>query len=127
MILGLQLIAIIFALIMIYLAYVHYSRGELNGLEILSWMTIWILTIVIVIFPDLLRTFTQTFSISRVFDMMVVGGFIVTITLIYLAYVKTNRIENTLEKLIRTEALAKMNLPERKLRKNVQKKKGHTA
>ena len=57
MILGLQVIAIIFALIMIYFAYLHYSRGELNGLEILAWLLIWIVTIGIIIFPEVLQTY----------------------------------------------------------------------
>lgn len=105
MILGLQIVAIIFALIMIYFAYLHYSRGELNGIEILSWIVIWVVTIFIVIFPELLRTFAQTFAISRVFDLMVIGGFILVITVVYKAYVRIKRIEKKLEEYIRTDAL----------------------
>ena len=84
MIIGLQLVAIVFALIMIYFAYLHYSRGELNGVEVLSWLIIWLSAIIIVVFPDLLRTFAQTFAISRLFDLMIVGGFIVVIPMIYI-------------------------------------------
>lgn len=105
MIIGLQVTAIIFALIMLYFAYLHYSRGELNRLEIISWMVIWIATIVIVIFPELLQTFAQTFAITRVFDLMVVGGFILVITLAYKAYIKTKRLERKLEEYVRKEAL----------------------
>lgn len=108
MILGLQVVAIIFALIMIYFAYLHYCRGELNGIEILSWMTIWIVTIGIVIFPELLRTFAYTFAISRVFDMMVVGGFIVVISAVYLAYVRTKKLEKKIEEYVRKETLEKL-------------------
>lgn len=105
MIIGLQLIAIVFALIMIYFAYLHYSRGELNGVEILSWLLIWVVTIGIVTFPELLKTFAQAFSISRVFDLMVIGGFIVVISIVYLAYVRTKRLEKKIEEYVRTEAL----------------------
>lgn len=105
MIIGLQLTAIVFALIMIYFAYLHYSRGELNGMEILSWIIIWMVTIGIVVFPELLRTFAQTFAISRVFDLMVVGGFIVVISLVYMAYVRTKRLEQKIEQLIREDSL----------------------
>lgn len=105
MILGLQIVAIIFALIMIYFAYLHYSRGELNGLEILSWMVIWVVTIAIVIFPELLRTFSQTFAITRVFDLMVVGGFMLVITISYRAYVRIKMLEKKLEEYVRKEAL----------------------
>jgi len=107
MIIGLQLVAIIFALIMIYFALLHYSRGELNGLEVLSWFVIWFLAILVVIFPDVLRTFALTFAISRLFDLMIVGAFIVIIPMIYISYVRSKRLEKRVEEFIRKEALEK--------------------
>jgi len=105
MILGLQVTAIIFALSMIYFALLAYKRGELNGLEISSWLVIWIITIFIVIFPEILRTFARTFAVSRLFDLMVVGGFILVIAMVTKSYVSTKKIERKLEDLIRKEAL----------------------
>ena len=105
MILGLQIIALLFALIMIYFAYLHYRKGEINGIEILFWLIAWIGAIFIVLFPQLFRAFSQTIAISRAFDLAVLGGFIITIPLIYLAYVRTKRLEKKLEELIRREAL----------------------
>ncbi|MDD2822963.1 MAG: DUF2304 domain-containing protein [Candidatus Daviesbacteria bacterium] len=105
MIIGLQVTAIIFALVMIYFAYLHYSRGELGALEILSWVIIWMVTIVIVVFPELLSVFAKTFAISRVFDLMVIGGFIVVISMVYVSYVRTKKLEKKIEEYVRTEAL----------------------
>lgn len=105
MILGIQIIAVVFALIMIYFAYLYYSRGEITFRENLSWWVIWVATIFIVIFPDILRGFSQKIFITRVFDFMVVGGFVVVITLSFLAYVRVKRIEKKLEDLVRREAL----------------------
>lgn len=108
MIIGLQLVAIVFALVMIYFAYLNYSRGELSRLEIVVWYNVWAVTIVIVIFPQLLSTFAQTFSISRVFDLLVVGGFILVISMVYKTYVTTKRLEKKLEDYVRIEALKKV-------------------
>lgn len=105
MLIGFQLIAIVFSLIMVYFAFLHYSRKELNGIEVLSWMVIWLATIVIVIFPNLVDRFVKTFAISRVFDLMVMGGFIILIPIVYLAYVKTKRIERKFEEFIRAQAI----------------------
>lgn len=105
MILGLQIIGVIFALVMIYLALLNYKRGELNGAEIFSWLVIWIFAIFVTIFPELLRTFASTFLVSRVFDLMVVGGFIVVISIVAAAYVRTRRIEKKLEDFIRKDAI----------------------
>lgn len=105
MILGLQIIAIIFAFLMIYLAVLHRRRGELDRTEILSWVTIWAVTIFIVIFPEILRTFAKTFFITRLFDLMVVGGFVLVIAMVTRTYVSTKRMEKKLENYVRREAL----------------------
>lgn len=105
MITGLQLIAIVFTLIMVYLAYLNYQRKEIGKLEFISWWTIWGGATIIIIFPELLRNFAGAFLITRVFDFMVIGGFILVISLSYKAYVKTKALERQIEKLVREVAL----------------------
>ena len=105
MITGLQLVAIVFSLIMIYLAYLHYRRNEIGRVEFITWWVIWSGTMLIIIFPDLLKGFANTFFITRVFDFMVIGGFILVITLAYKAYVKAQSLEKRIGKLIREQAI----------------------
>ena len=105
MIIGLQIIAILFALSMIYFAFHSYKRGELNGIEISLWTFLWAAAIIVIIFPELLRTFANTFLVTRVFDLMVIGGFILVISIVASAYARTKRLENKLEDLVRRQAL----------------------
>jgi hypothetical protein len=105
MILGLQIIALIFALIMIYFAYVHYKKGDINGLEMLFWMVAWVGAAVIILLPEVFTTFARTIAISRSFDLAVIGGFILVIPLVYLSYVRTKKLEKKLEELVRADAL----------------------
>lgn len=105
MILGLQVVALVFALIMIYFAYLHYRRGEINGLEILFWLFAWIGAILIVLFPNLFSNFSRAIAISRAFDLAVVGGFIMIIPLVYISYVRTKKMEKKIEEYVRVEAL----------------------
>ncbi len=105
MILGLQAIALIFSLIMIYFAYLHYKRGEINGLEISLWIIGWIIAIFMAIFPEIFRTFSATIAISRAFDLAMVGGFILIIPMTYLSYIKSKRLEKKIEELVRNESL----------------------
>jgi len=105
MILVLQVTVIIFSFIMIYFALLHYKRGELNKLEFYSWTIIWMGTMVIVAFPDVLRKYSQTFAVSRLFDLMILGGFILVITMVSISYIKTRRMEQKFEEFIRREAL----------------------
>ena len=105
MIIGLQIFALLFSFSMIYFAILNYKRGELNGVEISSWIVMWLAAIVIIVFPELLRGFASTFFVTRVFDLMTIGGFILTISLVGSAYIRTKRLEKKLEDLVRREAL----------------------
>jgi len=107
MIIGLQIIALLFAFSMVYFAVLHYKRREINGTEITSWLIMWTLAIVVIIFPELLRTFAKTFLVTRVFDLMVIGGFILVISITSVAYIRTKKLEKKLEELVRKEALNK--------------------
>lgn len=108
MILGLQVIAVIFSLIMIYFAYLHYRRGEINGFEISFWFMAWISAIFIALFPGVFRIFSATIAISRAFDLAMIGGFMLVIPLVYVAYIRTRRIEKKFEEFIRNESLKEL-------------------
>jgi len=105
MIIGIQIIAILFALTMIYLAILAYKRRELGKGEITSWLILWVITLVVVVFPELLRPFARTILVARVFDLMVIGGFILVIPIVGSAYLRTKKNEKKLEELVRREAL----------------------
>lgn len=109
MIIGLQIIALIFSFSMVYFALLHYKRGEIRKSEIISWVGIWVAAIIVIIFPELLRTFASTFLVTRVFDLMVVGGFILVISMVSSAYLRTKRLEKKMEDLVRHEALKNTN------------------
>lgn len=94
---------------MVYFAVLHSKRGEISRGEVISWVIIWSLVIVIIIFPELFREFANTFFVTRVFDLMVIGGFIFVISLVSSAYIRTRRMEKKMEDLVRREALKNVN------------------
>jgi hypothetical protein len=105
MIIGLQIIALLFSFSMVYFAILHFKRKELSTIEISSWLVMWLVAITIVIFPNLLQDFARTFFVTRVFDLMVIGGFVFVITIVSIAYVRTKKLEKKLEDLVRRDAL----------------------
>jgi hypothetical protein len=105
MIIGLQIIALIFAFSMIYIAVLHFKRKEISRTEITSWLVMWTAAIVVIIFPEILRSFASTFLVTRVFDLMVIGGFILVIIMVASAYLRTKKLEKRLEDLVRREAI----------------------
>lgn len=114
MIVGLQVIALVFSLIMIYFAYLHYRRGEINGLEILFWLITWMGAVFIAIFPEAFRTFSAAIAISRAFDLAMIGGFILVIPMVYISYVRTKRIEKKIEDLVRKDSLKSIKREQKK-------------
>jgi hypothetical protein len=107
MIIGLQIIALIFSFSMVYFAVLHYKRGEIGRGEIYTWVVMWAAAVVIIIFPELLRKFASTFLVTRVFDLMVIAGFVLVISMVSSAYLRTKKNEKKLEELVRREALKK--------------------
>lgn len=90
---------------MIYFATINYKRGEISKSEVTGWVMIWSSAAVIVVFPEILREFAGTFLVTRVFDLMVIAGFILVISMVGSAYLKTKRIEKKFEDMVRREAL----------------------
>ncbi len=107
MILGLQITGILFSLFMIYFSLLHYKKGQLNGVEISSWIIVWLAVILIVIFPEIVRTFAMSFSVSRVLDILIAGAFIVIFVMVGSIYVRVNGLEKRIEDLVRKLALKK--------------------
>jgi hypothetical protein len=105
MILGLQITGILFSLFMIYFALLHYKKGQLNGMEISSWIAIWTAVILIVIFPEVIRVYAESIAISRVLDLLIGGAFVVIFIMVAVSYVKVNKLEKRLEDLVRKLAL----------------------
>lgn len=105
MILGLQITGILFSLSMIYFALLHYKKGNLSGMEIYSWIAIWVAVILIVLFPEIVRTYAVSFSVSRVLDLLIAGGFIVVIIMVTSAYLRVSQTEKRIDELVRKLAL----------------------
>ena len=108
MIFGLQILAVVFALVMVYFAYINFKRKEINKVEITIWSFAWASASFMVLFPDIVRGFARTFFISRLLDVLIMGGFVLVVSMVAIAYVRTKRIEKKLERFIRQKALKKL-------------------
>ena len=105
MIIFLQIIGLIFALTMIYFALLNYKRREIDNLEFYIWVVIWAAVMLIAVFPDFLRTFSRDVLITRLFDLLVIGGIVLVILLSAKAYLTSKKLEKKVERFIRDEAL----------------------
>ncbi|MDP2683932.1 MAG: DUF2304 domain-containing protein [bacterium] len=102
---GIQIIAIIFAIWMIYFSYLHFRRGEFKKIEFILWQVLWIGLIIVVIYPSSVKFILETFNINRTFDLVVIVGVVVLFGITFRNYVLLKRTEKKLVDLIRQEGL----------------------
>lgn len=105
-ILGVQLLAVLFAIFMIYVSFLYWKRKDFNGGEIFFWVSLWVGFVVIVLFPDLLLGLTQKLFFARVMDLLMVVAFMILAFLGFQNHVSNKRMERKIEELIRKEVLS---------------------
>lgn len=101
MIVVLQLIGFAFSLTMIYFALLHYRKNTLNGTEMFAWVSIWGMAIFVIAFPDIFRTFSSTYLVTRLFDLLVVLGIAVFSVISSISYIRTRKTQNKIDALVR--------------------------
>lgn len=100
-----QVMAVLFALAMTYVVTVHKKKSTLSTLEVSFWYSIWIIFIVISLFPNLLLGIAHALHFARVFDLLVVVAFMILTLLIVLGYLSQRETDRKIEKLVRQQTL----------------------
>ena len=116
MVLGVQLIGFIFAVFMAYYSFLHYKRGDFTIKEFSFWIVMWIMLIIISLFPGILDIFVKKLNFSRTFDLLVVVGLILLIAMFFYLYLLLRSNQRKLEQLVR-------NLAYKKLARNKQRRR----
>lgn len=102
---GIQILAILFAIWMTYFSYLHFRRGEFSKIEYISWQILWLGLVVVVIYPSSVNFILQTFKIVRTFDLVVIVGIVVLFGVSFRNYVLLKRTEKKIENVVRDESL----------------------
>jgi hypothetical protein len=97
-----QSIAVMFGLFMMYIINVQKRKAQLSPTEISFWVALWSLFIILSIFPNLLLGVTQTLNFTRVFDLLVVGAFMVLTSLTLFLYVMNKTLQKQIEELVKS-------------------------
>jgi len=105
MILGIQILGVIFGLLMAYLCFLHYKRREFGGIQFLFWEILWIGFIFVIIFPKITNILVQELSITRAMDFFIILGFMFITSLTFYNYVTISKIKRRLEEEVRRDAL----------------------
>lgn len=100
-----QIGSVLFALLMMYIVNIHRKKSRLSPLEVSFWYSVWILFVVIALFPDLLTGVTNILHFSRVFDLLVVIGMMILTLLVISNYFQQKENTQKLNEFVRKEAM----------------------
>ena len=100
-----QIAAILFALIMIYIIDIHKKTATITAVELWIWRSLWIIFIILALFPESLLGIVHLLQFTRVFDLLVIIAFMVLTFLVIVVYLKQREISKQLETSIRQEAI----------------------
>ena len=103
--LGIQVIGSLFGIFMVYYSFLQYKRKEISGRQYILWLTLWVIFILVAIFPGWLDPFTARIGFIRTFDFLVLVGFMFLTGLLVYTYAKLRKTQSKLEELVRKIAI----------------------
>lgn len=103
--LGIQIIAVFFAIFMIYVSFLHYKKDEISSFYFLIWFLLWLGFCFFAIFPFILNPVIRYLKIFRVMDLIMIIAFMVLTFSIFECNVRAQKIERRLEKIVRRLAI----------------------
>ena len=106
MLLGIQIIGVLFGLFMLYITFLGMKRKELNGREASFWVVAWLIFLIFTIMPHSLDFIVKdVLDFARTMDFFIVAGFIFLIGLTFYNYMVVKKNRKKLEDLVRKVAI----------------------
>ncbi len=108
MILGIQILGVLFALIMMYVTFLHQRRKELNAGEYFFWFGVWAAFLLLVIFPTSLDFLIKdVLSLGRRLDFFIIVGLMLMIGILFHTYSIVRKTQNKVERVVGKIAVEK--------------------
>jgi hypothetical protein len=103
--LGIQIVAVTFSLFMLYLAFVHHKRRNIDQKEFIFWLVVWLLFIYFALFPRVLDPLLASLFVTRAMDLLSIAAFMILAYLGFQNHVGVKSLQREIERLVRTIAL----------------------
>ncbi len=104
---GIQLLAILFGLIMVYMTFLYYKRGNYGSKAFLFWMFVWGIFIFVSAFPNLVYGIMDLLAIQRTADFLVSATIMVFSVVLFKLYVRNKELESKIDVVVRKVAMDK--------------------
>jgi hypothetical protein len=102
---GVQLIAAVFALAMLYQVYMNFRRSELSIGGVVFWAGLWLVLLAVTLFPGVFQRLISVVHVARLLDLVTIGGLLILGGVAYQLQVSIRRQQRSIENLVRSLAL----------------------
>jgi len=119
MLVGIQLLGILFGIVMIYFSYLYFKRGNYSKKSFILWTGTWSAVIIIFAIPQVIYSIMSLLAIRRTADFFTATAIIFLTSIVFYLYTIVKKTEKKMEDLVRSVAIENVS----KSKKNVKTKK----
>lgn len=124
MILGIQIVAILFGLFMVYVTYIRRKKDEFTFKEGLVWILIWVAFMILSFFPRMITSISKdVFDLTRPLDLYIILGFMFMIGVNFYTYSVLRKTQKKIDNVVRKIAISKAYDPSKTINKSKHIKK----
>jgi len=98
--LGIQIVAVLFALLMIYLAHIYYKKHDFGLNDFLLWGAAWAFFIIVTVFPRSVDFVVQTLTLSDTMQFLIIAGLTFLAALVFYMYRVVRKMQHQVERLV---------------------------
>ncbi len=106
---NIQIIALVFGTVMVYLSFLHYKRKEFSRYQFVVWEVLWIGFVVVTLSPGRFNAVTERLGIARAFDLFAIVAFVIILFVTFHNYLLITKLQKKLETNVREKALDQLN------------------
>ena len=105
MILGIQIIGVMFGLFLIYYTFLQYKKREFSKTELVVWILCWSVYIYVTLYPKSLEFLAKKLNLVRTMDLLTIVGFMFLIGMSFYNHTLVRRNRKKLEVAVRQIAI----------------------
>ena len=107
MVLGIQIVGILFGLFLCYYTFLYYKKKLFTQKELTFWILVWLSFVVFSLIPDLLEPILKKVAFARVLDFFIIIGFMFILSILFYIYTIVRKNQKQIEEIIRQVAIEK--------------------
>jgi hypothetical protein len=102
---AIQVVAVVFALGMLYQSYLNFRRGDLGLTGLGFWAALWLGLLAVSVLPGFFQSVISVAHVARLLDLVTILGLLVLTGISYRLYITVRGLQKTITTLVRQLAL----------------------